>query len=158
MRAVRYAYPVAHRYEPMESVMSEIPVNDVTMADMFAWYEANEELKKIKAKELLLRNKIFKGKFHSPREGVNQLELADGYVLKGTHVINRSIDAGALDAYREKFPEFGIQEGLLIVRKPELKIAEYRKLTDEQRNLFDNVLVVKEGTPSLEIVLPKRKS
>jgi hypothetical protein len=44
----------------------------------------------------------------------------------------------------------------LVKWKPEVAITEYRKLTEEERNRFDQCLVIKPGSPSLEIVIPKR--
>jgi hypothetical protein len=136
--------------------MTDIPPNPVTVADLSEWYRLNEELKKIKGKEMLLRQKIFGGLFIAPREGTNNLGLNAGYVLKGTHTINRTVDPAALDAMTEKFAEEGIFTDQLIERKPTLKISAYRELTEEQRQVFDQCLVVKDGAPALEITLPKR--
>jgi len=44
----------------------------------------------------------------------------------------------------------------LIVWKPELKLSEYRKLSEAQRQVFDRVLVVKPGSPQVDIKIPKR--
>lgn len=130
----------------------------VTQADLDKWHELNEQLKKIKGEEITLRLKIFKGMFHNPVEGTNSIPLAEGWVLKGKHTINRSIDIGALSALREEFTKAGIHTDEVVKYKPELKIAAYRTLTEEQRHLFDQALVVKDGSPALEIVLPKRRT
>lgn len=137
--------------------MTEIPENTVTQADLSAWYEMSQQLKTLRAKEMLLRKKIFDNAFPDPKEGTNNFELADGYMLKGKYELNRDIDQGALDALKDTLREKGINPDVLVKYKPSLSIREYRQLTEEEHKLFDQCLIVKPGSPSLEIVLPKRK-
>ena len=143
--------------------MVELPKNDVTAADLVEWFRAKEELGRLKSKEALLRSKIFKGYFPVPEEGTNKAPLNDGTgaEIKATHVINRSVDIGSLDALKSlvvapgsNLPRFKFDE--LIKWKPELSISEYRKLTEEERHAFDQCLVIKPGSPQLEISIPKR--
>jgi len=138
--------------------MAEIPENAVTQADLAKWYELADQLKKIRAQEMTLRKKIFGNAFPDPKEGTNSYELGDGYVLKAQHKLDRNIDPGALDALKEKLRENHINPDVLVQYKPSLVLKEYRTLTDEERALFDQCLIVKPGSPSLEIVLPKRKA
>lgn len=138
--------------------MAAIPENEVTLKDMMDWYDWKDKLAKAKAAEGLLRQRIFKGKFIDPREGVNSLDLDDGYVLKGTHVINRSVEDASFKALTEEFAEHGIPTDRIVKYEPSLVTGEYRKLTVEQRTLFDTCLIIKDGMPSLEIVQPKRKT
>ena len=143
----------------MESTnMVAIPPVEVTMQDLFDWYEVQRQLATLKDREMSLRKKIFKGKFPTPKEGTNQVDLDAGYVLKGVYVINRGVDEAALTTLTPVFAEAGIKVPDLISRKPELVIKPYRALTDDQRKMFDQCLVIKEGTPSLEITMPKRKT
>lgn len=134
----------------------EIPQKTITQADVEEWYRLQDELRKVKTKEMLLRKKIFEAVFPEPKEGTNSVELGDGYVLKGKHVINRTIDEGSLQAMSKELQEAGINTDELIEWKPSLKTREYRKLTAEQIHLFDQVLIVKDGSPGLEIVQAKR--
>ena len=136
--------------------MIQIPENQVTQQDMERWYTVQEQLSKLKNEEQLLRQKIFKGMFHDPKEGTNSVDLADGFVLKGKRVINRTVDDAAFKASVEELAKNGIATDQIVKYKPELVTSEYRKLTAEQINLFDTVLIVKEGMPGLEIVKPKR--
>lgn len=138
--------------------MTLIPENQVTQADLAEWYKLQEELKKVKAREMLLRTKIFGYFFASPVEGTNSYDLPDGYVLKGKHTINREVDAGTLVALRDKFAESGISADALVQWKPSLKLKEYRELTAEQMHMFDQCLIIKPGSPALEIVLPKKRA
>lgn len=136
--------------------MTTIPANAVSQEDLAEWYRLQEQLKKIKASEMLLRQKIFGAYFPSPAEGTNSAPLADGWILKGKHTINREIDPGALGALKTRFAEAGIRADDLVQYKPSLVLKEYRTLTDEQHQLFDQCLIVKPGSPALEIVLPAK--
>lgn len=136
--------------------MTAIPPNTVGQKDLEEWYKATAELAIAKAKEGMLRLRCFKGYFPTPVEGTNTAPLADGYELKGIHKINRSVEPGSLIVLADKFAEAKIAVGDLIEYKPDLKIKEYRTLTDDQRNLFDQALIIKDGTPDLKIVLPAK--
>lgn len=136
--------------------MSEIPEDKVTQADLSAWYEMSQELKKLRAKEMILRKKIFDGAFPDPKEGTNNYELADGYMLKGKYELTRNIDPGALDAMKATLRENNINPDALVQYKPSLVTKEFRALTEEQHKLFDQCLIIKPGSPALEIVLPKK--
>lgn len=139
--------------------MSEIPENEVTLETLIQWYNLQEQISKLKSAELLLRNKIFKGRFPTPIEGINKETLPDGAELKATHVINRSVDEAVLTVLLPVLREKGqMNPDDLIRRKPELVIGAYRKLTDEQRLLLDQALIIKPGQCQLEIVMPKRKT
>ena len=144
--------------------MVQIPENPVTQEDLNEWYKLHEQLSALKAKEALLRGKIFKGMFPNPVEGTNNVPLSEGWVLKGKHVINRSVDQAALTSlatvdaatHMSVLSSHGISADSLVRWKPELVTSEYRKLSEDQRQIFDQCLTIKEGSPALEIVLPKR--
>ena len=138
--------------------MVEIPENEVTQADLAEWYKMQEEMKKLRAREMILRQKIFKFYFPNPNEGTNNHNMPDGYVLKGKHTINRDVDPGAFQVLRKTFEEAGIHPDALVQYKPSLVKREYNTLTEEQKRLFDQALIVKPGSPALEIVLPKRRA
>lgn len=136
--------------------MTQIPGNDVTLADLTAWYEMQEQLKKLKASEMLLRTKLFAAFFPTPKEGTNSFPLDKGWVLKGTYKIERKIDIALLTAYSPTLRLASINPNTLVKCEPSLITKAYRKLTAEQEKLFDQVLVVKPGAPSLEIVMPAK--
>lgn len=136
--------------------MPDIPEDEVTMTDLFTWYTMSGELKKLKAKESLLRKRVFGHYFPAPAEGTNSLDLPDNYVLKGTYPITRNVDEGAFTALKEDFRAKGINPDLLVNWKPSLAKAAYNKLTAEEKQLFDQVLIIKPGSASMEVVLPKK--
>jgi len=143
--------------------MTQVPENEVTQADINKWYELQAQLKSIKASEMLLRTKIYKGLFKDPVEGTNTIPLAEGWVMKARRVIQRDIDIAAL-TINSANPELGpsrlelagINVASLVKWKPELVLKNYRELTDEQKLIFNDCLVIKDGSPALEIVLPAK--
>lgn len=147
--------------------MVAVPPNECTLKDLFDWYQIQDQLARLKAQEVILRCKLFKHHFPTPKEGTNDLELGpllvaagipdDGRVLKGGHTINRTVDEAALLVLAPAFTENKIPVDKLIKRKPELAKGEYNKLTKEEKQLFDQALIVKPGTPSLEVVLPAKR-
>lgn len=133
------------------------PDEVVTADDLTKWYDLTKQLEVIKEAEITLRNKIFKGLFKDPKEGVNKVDLSEGWVLKADHKINRRVDEALLTTMSAQFREQGINPDVLVKWKPELAITEFRKLTETEHKLFDQVLTITPGTPQMEIVLPKRK-
>lgn len=136
--------------------MTLIPPNEVTQADLDEWSNLTQQLAAIKAKEMLLRMKIFRAKFPNPVEGTNKFPLAAGWIIKATYPISRKPLVDLLVARAQLMRNLGIPVDALIKSVPELVTGEYRKLSDEQRHIFDQVLEIKPGSPQLEITLPKR--
>ena len=136
--------------------MVAIPTNTATQEDLNNWYVMQEQLKKLKAAEMALRKRIFGTYFPAPVEGTNTYPLAQDWVLKGTYPVTREIDPGALQANKERFLAAGIPVDNAVVYKPSLAVAVYRTLTAEQMQLFDQCLIIKPGSPGLEILLPAK--
>ena len=65
--------------------------------------------------------------------------------------INASIPEGETHS---RLTKLGISPEQLVKWKPELVLKAYRNLTNEQKEVFNECLVIKDGSPSLEIVLP----
>jgi hypothetical protein len=137
--------------------MAAIPQHAVTQDDLNKWSELQAQLLALKSAEMLLRTKIFKGLFPEPVEGTNSVPLGtEGWVIKAKYPITRKPDVALLTAKAGELRAAGIVLENVIRTIPELATGEYRKLTDDQRHLLDQVLEIKPGSPSLEIVLPKR--
>lgn len=136
--------------------MVQIPADEVKQSDIEEWYKLQDQLKKLKASEMLLRQRIFRGLFPNPVEGTNNYQLPENWVLKAKYPITRDVDIGSFQAMRERFTEAGVHADSLVEYKPSLVLREYRTLTEEQRQLFDQCLQIKPGSPSLEIVLPAK--
>lgn len=137
--------------------MAKLPENDVTTEDLVEWYTIKTKLSNLKTQEHFKRLRIFEFFFKNPKEGANNHLLDDGYCLKGKYVLNRTVDESALDKLREAMREQGINPDELFEYKPTLSKSKFNKLTDEQQSFVNQVLIVKPGSPQLEIVEPKRK-
>ena len=151
-------------YNNGEYPMTLIPEREVTLEHLKEWYELKQQLDELKNKEVVIRQFICNGLFKDPVEGVNKHDIADGTgaVAKMTHVINRAVQEEPLEELRKSLetdnnlPKLDLDK--LIRWKPEVAIKEYRLLTDEERHLFDQALVIKPGMPGLEIMIPKKGS
>jgi hypothetical protein len=131
-------------------------VEVVTQEEMNEWYELTQKMAEMKTRELVLRNKIFNSYFPDPVEGTNNIPLEDGFVLKAQYKLNRTVDEAVLSEKAQEFKDAKIPVKDLVVLKPELSTRVYRELTEEQRALFDKALVIRPGTPQLEITKAKR--
>lgn len=116
----------------------------------------NQQMKDMKEREQALRVRIFGACFENPVEGTNNFPLPAGYVLKFTHKINRIVDASVLQSVREELETLKVNMDDVIKFKPELAVGTYKKLTPEAKLVMDKAVTSKPGTPSYEIVLPKK--
>lgn len=132
------------------------------------WDEAQKALAEAKKIEATLRAqvaaKVFNYDEDELKKGTVNLELNEGYVLKGTfgvrHTLNNKDDATnkALD----KMEAIGGEEGKfladrLVEWKPSLKVAEYERLPSKYKVIIDSVLTTKSATPTFAILQPKSK-
>jgi hypothetical protein len=115
------------------------------------WYLLQEELKKLKFRESILRRNLFDEFFTDPKEGTNSFDLEGGYVLKGDYIIERKVDEAAFTKTKEELVVAKINPDKVVRWKPELAKAEYNKLTAEQKLIVDNFLIVKPGSPQMKV-------
>lgn len=126
------------------------------LEELQEWFDVSEELATLKNRELKLRKAIFTKHFDDPKEGVNNISLPNNYILKADRKINRSIDEAMLNAMGPELTDEDFDIPALVKWKPSLQTAAYRKLSDERRVRFDQVLDIKDGTPALKIVEDKK--
>jgi hypothetical protein len=139
-----------------------IPEREVTNEHLREWYTLKEQIEELRNKEVVLRQFVFAGLFPDPKEGTNTHPINDGTgaVVKGQHIINRAVQIEQLEELKKSLeannnlPQINLDK--LIRWKPEVVTKEYRTLSDEERHMFDQVLVIKPGMPQLEICIPKR--
>lgn len=135
-----------------------------------AWQSAAATLEAAKAAELELRKRVFNTCFPGAVIGTNNLDLGMGYKLKGVRKINYNLanGAGETDNALNEIEKFG-NEGQFIAERlvgwtPKLSLTEYKKLeatnpTHKQvKDIIDGVLTTSEGTPTLEVIVPKVKA
>lgn len=109
-------------------------------------------------RELMIRKQLARLAFPEPVEGSkNRTNLPAGWALKLTYCLDRKVEEPVLDLNKEEFEKAGINVDNLIRWKPELKVKEYKELSEEQRKVFDQALVVKPSTPQLELLPPGKR-
>lgn len=115
------------------------------------WYEAKNALQAAQAKERLLRDQVFSEYFVDPKEGTNNVKLATGDVLTAVYPMNRKIDKAILNGLGEALRDNLINIDEVVEYKPELRVTNYRKLTDEQRLVLDQCITMTPGSPQISI-------
>lgn len=108
-------------------------------------------------KERALRQLVADAMFDEPTEGTNYTPLEGGWKLKLVYKLDRKIDEAMLATVKEQLAAMNVSLDRVVKYKPEVILKEYRELTAEQMNVFDQAIVIKPGTPALEMVPPKEK-
>lgn len=131
----------------------------VTMQELVEWEKMTRELAILKEKEMTLRKRVYRTFFKDPKEGTNTHQLGEGWLLKAQRKIDRKVDIGtlqALSAENALFWQHGINANELIDWKPELKIKAFKSLPEDKRKIFEQCLIIKDGSPQVDITLPAR--
>ena len=140
---------------PVDNLLAET----ARMELLVQWNAAVQQVEACKSiinAERELRKQVSKLFFPEPKEGTNSFKLPADYLLKMTYPIDRKVDPGALQGLKEEFIKMNISADKLVEYKPSLVLDEYRTLTAEEQHLFDQALIVKPGSLSMEIVLPSK--
>lgn len=122
------------------------------------WYNAKKELDAVKKLEGELRIEMINTFYPKGlAKGVNKADLEGGFQMKATPAYNYKLDEAKLPIVLKGIKEkFKINLPLLVKTKLELSVGEYGKLSDEVKEAFNDCLTITNGTPQVEIVLPKR--
>lgn len=164
----------------------DVPVTD-PMAELAEWevlkQRVAQEATPLVELERAKRKRLFAHFFPTPKEGTNKYPLSNGWELSGTYPIDRSVDIGALQGLQGatvgasmgllQLLKYNVPQGTppetpivqfmriqldqLVKWEPALQVKPYRVLTEEQRTVFDQCLMVKPGSLSMSIVLPKKR-
>lgn len=114
-----------------------------------------EQLDPLVAQERAIRKQIVDS-FEQKQEGSkNEIGLANGYTLKMNYKLKREIDEPALKNLYKELEEANVPVEMLIKQKPQLELKIYRALTEQQKEVVDKALIIKEDSHSVEIIAPK---
>lgn len=114
-----------------------------------------EQLDPLVAQERAIRKQIVDA-FEQKQEGSkNTIGLANGYTLKMNYKLKREIDEPALKNLYQELEEAKVPVEMLIKQKPQLELKIYRALTEEQKQVVDKALIIKEDSHTVEIIPPK---
>lgn len=118
------------------------------------WNEIKEEIRALQASELTLRKFIFAQAFPKPKEGMNRV-IREGMEIAAKHTIYRRVDKTAFATMAPDLRKKGINLDALIEMEPKLVLDEYRKLDVRKRKIFESVLTITDGTPTVDVNLGK---
>ncbi len=111
--------------------------------------------------EMRIRREVVTLFYPDPKEGTNTALLNAGWELKYTHKLERKVDEATLDVIKQRLrEEFQVNPDLLIKYTPEVATKEYKSLVTlnpEAAKVFESTLIIKVGSPSLELKAPKEK-
>lgn len=122
---------------------------------LMAWQEIEVLMKSLKKVEAQLRKEMQSHFFPNPDEGTNNKALGNDWKVTCKQTITRKCDEAAFEAVFKELPRGYKQK--LIKFKPELITSAYRKLSDEHKKVFDEALIIKNGSATLEVKAPKKK-
>ena len=141
--------------EEIKSKLYDVGYFDILQNQLSEWWLTTQELKVVKATESTLRKDVFEKAFPNPVEGTNKINLGSGWQLKATYGYNRKVIPDMLFENTEQLINLEVPIDMLVKYKPEISVTIYKLLTDEQKKLFDQCIMVTPGSPSLEVVMPK---
>lgn len=127
------------------------------------WNNLTSTLETVKKNEMELRKYIVAREFPKAEEGVNSVQIGNGYELKATVKFTYNLDNKddkvniALDEIAKTGNEGNFIAERLVSWKPSLSIKEYRELEPQYKKIIDKVLTIKDAAPTLEIKEPKGK-
>lgn len=134
----------------LNEIVKEQIVGLVDSGDILsAWRQAGEVLETIKAYEMELRKKIVQETFKESVAGKNKAEVAGGELIF-TKKFNTTVDETLYDKVAAEADIAGIDVGSLFKVKHSLDNKKYKMLSEEQKAIIDQTLVVKEAAPTLE--------
>lgn len=116
---------------------------------------AAAEVKPVIEREQQLRKEVIALFFPTPKEGTNKAPLLAGWELKCDYKVDRKIEEPAFPAVAAKFKEMGLNVELCIGYDIKLKVKQYKELTEEQKKIFDQCLIIKPGSHTLSLLPPK---
>lgn len=139
---------------------------------LMLWDRKKKAIEIAKEEEMDLRKYIVSRAFPKKEEGINNLDLGNGYVLKAGIKYNYNLaDNDAVDAGLNKIASIGNNGPFIADRlvswKPNFLKTEYNQLLEEKSkgdksaieilNIVNSFLTITEAAPSLEIREPKAK-
>jgi hypothetical protein len=139
---------------------------------LMLWDVKKKAIEVAKEEEIELRKYIVGRAFPKKEEGMNNLDLGNGYTLKAGIKYNYNLaDNDTVEAGLNKIASIGNQGTFIADRlvswKPNFLLTEYRALQEEKDkgdktaieilNVVNTFLTISEAAPSLEIKAPKGK-
>lgn len=154
---------------PVVSSNSKFPEWDNKSRDevLAEWEGRKTLLATAKEREMEFRKYVVSRAFPNATEGTNTVELNNGYSLKANIKYNYKLaDNKIVEATLDKIAKVGNQGSFIVDRliswSPSFLLTEYHKLQEDQTEesktilkLVNDMLIIEDAAPSLEIKAPK---
>jgi hypothetical protein len=139
---------------------------------LLLWEQKKKAIEIAKEEEMDLRKYIVKREFPKPQEGMNTKELGNGYQLKAAIKYNYTLaDNDTVEHCLNRIANIGnagtFVADRLVSWTPNFKLLEYRQLQEDAEKqdktaieiikIINDMLTIKEASPTLEIKAPKSK-
>lgn len=137
--------------------MVQLPKTEMTpqakLELLFNWYNKKQELQTVQAQERALRDTVVSIYLsdEEKKEGTNTVKLPTGDELKIVCGIDRKVDKAIFSNIVEQLMEKGVDVNEVVETKVELRVGNYKKLTDEQRKVMDECVTSKWSSPQVSI-------
>ena len=141
--------------------MVQLPNTEMTeeakLQVLFNWYTKKDELQRVQAQERALRDTVVslflpgENGAVGGKEGTNTVKLATGDELKIVRPYDRKVDKAIFSSIVQQLMEKGVDVNEVIETKVELRVGNYKKLTEEQRAVMDECVTGKWGSPQVSI-------
>lgn len=139
---------------------------------LMLWEKSKKDLEQAKIFEMDIRKLAVKATFDKPKEGMNTVELGNGYTAKAQIKYNYVLaDNDTVEACLDEIAKVG-NEGSFIAERlvgwtPAFKLTEYRLIQEgvekndpsaiKIMSAINRMLTITEAAPTLEIKEPKSK-
>jgi len=129
------------------------------------WNAVKTQLTTLKEREALLRKQVVSMCFQSAKTGTNRVPLGQGYALKAVIKYNYKVtkneavtppDYSHIPDVLAKLPEHCRAE--IIRWSPSLNEALYKKMTADEQKIVNEVLLITDGSSTLDLEPPKQKA
>lgn len=115
------------------------------------WQAAKDLANKASKMERELRLALFSGAVPTPKEGVNNVELANGRICKFTYKINRTVAQEQVPAVLEQLRQLGHNDTDKFL-KPKYELVKRGYDADPAaRRVLDEAITSRPGLPTLEV-------
>lgn len=136
--------------------MAQLPNTELTegqkMQLLFDWFSKKAELAKVQAAERALRSTVVSTFLpDGGKEGTNTIKLSNGDELKIVQSVTRKVDKAIWSTILPQMIEEGIDVNEVGETKVELRVGNYKKLTDKQKAVIDEAITSTPGSPQVSI-------
>ena len=118
------------------------------------WEQEKDLVRAAQERERRLRQELLSEFFPAQGEGTATTSLPDGFRLRCTVPVNRTVDQAKVRLLLEGPLPLWLDGEALFPAKHTVSVREWKALTDIQQRELADIVTEREGAPSLEILEP----